>query len=81
MPIRRSDTGSPHPCAIRRTESRVTPGRMEPDKGGVTISSPIMKKMFIVPTSSTSPRPSAESQSTWSYPLSLAFLAAKRLAA
>jgi len=68
----RSLTLSPHVRSRARVESRVTPGRMVPVRGGVMISSPIFTMMFMVPTSSRYFRWTPSSQSTWVNPSCLA---------
>src|SRR4029453_5107853 len=84
----RGGAGAPHllqraPPVGRRgsVESRVTPGRMVPVRGGVMISSSIFTMMFMVPTSSRYLRCTPSSHSTWVKPSCLASSLAKRLAA
>ena len=63
------------------TESRVTPGSMEPVSGLVMTSPSMTKNMFMVPTSSMLFLSQASSHSTWVKPLAWASSAASRLAA
>ena len=62
---RRSSASMPQARHKSRQVARVTPGRMLPFRAGVTTLPPILKKMFIEPTSSIYLRSTPSSQSTW----------------
>src|SRR5665648_7956 len=65
-----SEMFKPHSFRSIITEFLVIPGNIVPASGAVIISSPITKKAFDVPISSTYFLSMPSSHNTWSYPLS-----------